>query len=259
MGSRKGMKLSCIIMGGSIFLTGCGAGAAPASNAPRSSISMETPTGTPSVPEIPSTASTATASHEESILISDTRLSSLNDTWATQDGYKYSLRLVKQIPAIKEDVANAKPGKVNIPFVQTLTAEITNLTPNRNAPRPMVSISPAWKKEGVVCQALKLQGSDVTVFESATGGGDYCILGGARGFTDFEESIPRQGTALMPVDFKDALVFNEADAELAKQALLAPDLWFLTRPATDTNTTTCSLAGESVSVATGPIPCLPAS
>lgn len=263
-------KLSGIFIVGSLVLTGCsggnstvtGTGEPTPSSSSSSSPGLEkSPTSAPSptAPSPSATTAAAVSSAPPRSALTDSGLARLKDSWTNQDGYKYSLAISDLEQAIVPDLANAKPGEVNVTATYRVVADVSNATPGRNAPLPVIGISPAWKKGGVVCEALKQQGVNVIAFESQAGDPGYCNLGGMKLFLSPEANIPAQGKTVFTAEIETKLSFDEAATKTARSSLTSPDFWFLTRAETDTNTTDCTIAGDHVTVATRTIPCQPAS
>lgn len=186
----------------------------------------------------------------------------LTDTWTDDDGYSYEFSVLTAEGTASKDVANAKPGEANLTWSYTITGEVTNTTPERNAPMPSLRVEPVWPASSPVCSLgwLLIQ----PAFNSNTDGREeaWCTLGNApwQPLTDgnqimMNETVAVNASVSNPIE----VPAPEADADAIIAELQAPPMWAIARNTGENLLTDCLLSsgGYYLSVATGDTGCTP--
>lgn len=189
----------------------------------------------------------------------------LSHEWVDRDGYRYRFELAAAEIDATSEVANALPGQATVTVMWEVTTRVTNLTSGRNAPYPVVSLTPLWESGSAACSGIENWASRPG-FASNTPGvsAAWCRI-----FSDpislatnieLAQAIP-QGETVEATFQSDRLHANstfsvpEADLSSALAALKAPAMWAIGLESSDQRYDCLLASGVWLVAATGDSGC----
>ncbi|WP_282946979.1 hypothetical protein [Cellulomonas endometrii] len=213
-----------------------------------------------SEPQPPAEVATETAEPEATV---ESVTPVLEHAWTDADGYQYSVKLLEASGSATKDVANAKPGEALVSWKYTFSGELTNATPDRNAPFARVVVEPVWPADSPVCTA-PIGYLWEEAFNSNTS--QWCTVSGMPqslvGDTPASDGIPMGTTSTVRASgaLYRPVAVPEADADAIVGALQTPTMFAIGRQLAgdgDTLLTDCLMESGSfyLAVATGDTGC----
>lgn len=169
----------------------------------------------------------------------------LTDTWTDDIGYTYSFELQRPQATVASDALNAKPGYVLIDWMYTSLGELSNQTPDRNAPLPSLQVQPIWSSSTALCAYASPDDHNFRQglsYPDSDNEDQWCTLAASLeklhgpDTIDVDGSAPVENTGTrnqleVPEDLADALIAD----------LKAPTGWVLGRDRSNTESGLCSI------------------
>lgn len=182
----------------------------------------------------------------------------LTHEWVDGDGYRYLFELTSATLAATSSIVDALPGQADVAVQWTLSGRVTNLTPGRNAPFPMISLVPAWEAGSAACSGIQ-DWSNRAAF--AGSGVALCtIFSKPIGFySSIELAQPVAQGATIETDLRGDTGFAvlEADVASATAALSSPAMWAMGLESSDAPRACLLTTGIWLVAATGDPGCPP--
>ncbi|MEI4745882.1 hypothetical protein [Rhodococcus erythropolis] len=233
-GSRHGQIIGFVAAVSAVLLVaGCGGGgesgtAEAQTAAVTTSSSTAVTTTTSAIATTTTTTSTAAA-----------QASVLTDSWTDREGYSYEFALTKpSAPQVTIDVANSRPGEINLKAKYTYTGSLKNTTQGRNAPFPNeYRASTVWKSDAPVCQADYPQSAWSTSHGNPELSEAFCS--GSEGGAEFQPAdvsselypkLPIDGALKIQATYTANMTFADTvDVDALKQSFNDPFAHVLAR------------------------------
>lgn len=181
----------------------------------------------------------------------------LADQWTDADGYSFTFDLTAPVSDPLIDVANARPGEAEIIWSYSFTGQVTNATPQRNAPTPLISVQPVWPATSKVCALASTTSNQPFIengfsFPYADGEDLWCAFANAPHALVGPTDLTIGETAAISGSASNAnfpLVVPEADADAILAELKDPPIWALGREHVESDAGQCYIGEGSVYVA----------